>query len=94
MSELMWINVGLALLNTVLALVLGWVYAQNHREIRSPLTLGLLLFAAFFVLHNALVAYHYLTMMPQFLGVGETWLFIEGVLQAGGISALVYATLR
>lgn len=94
MGTLMWINVGLAIANTLLALVLGWVYAQNHREIRSTLTLGLLLFAAFFVLHNGMVAYHYLTMMPKFLAVSETWLFIEGLLQLGGIGALVYATMR
>lgn len=94
MGVLMWINVGLALLNTVLALALGWVYANNHREIRSPLTLGLLLFAAFFVLHNALVAYHYLSMMPEFLAVKEGWLFAEGLLQAAGLTALLYATMR
>lgn len=94
MGTLMWINVGLAIVNAVLALALGWVYANNHRELRSPLTLGLLLFAAFFVLHNVLVAYHYLTMMPQFLAVKEGWLFVEGLMQAGGLIALVYATMR
>lgn len=94
MGTLMWINVGLALVNALLALVLGWVYANNHREIRSPLTLGLLIFAAFFVLHNVLVAYHYLSMMPEFLAVKEGWLLLEGLMQAGGLGALVYATMR
>lgn len=94
MGILMWTNVALAAVNAVLALVLGWVYAQNHRQVRSPMTLGLLLFAAFFVVHNVLVAYHYLTMMPQFLLVDETWLFLESLLQLGGLAALVYATLR
>lgn len=94
MGTLMWINVGMAIANTALALVLGWTYAQNHREIGSPLTLGLLLFAVFFVLHNGMVAYHYLTMMPKFLAVSEAWLFVEGLLQLGGLGALVYATMR
>ncbi|MDX1610877.1 MAG: hypothetical protein R3185_00825 [Candidatus Thermoplasmatota archaeon] len=94
MSEFMWINVALAAINAVMAAVLAWTYGQNHREIASPLTLGLLLFALFFLLHNALVAYHFLAMMPEFIAVKETWLLLEGLLQAGGLGALLYATMR
>jgi hypothetical protein len=94
MGVFMWVNVGIALANAVMALGLATVYARNHREIGSPLTLGLLLFAVFFVVHNGLVAYHYLTMMPEFLAVKEGWLLAENVLQAGGLLALLYATMR
>lgn len=94
MGLLMWVNVALAGLNALMALVLGAVYARNHRRIRSPMTLGLLLFAAFFVLHNLLVAYHFLAMMPEFLAVKEVWLTVEGLMQTGGLGALLYATWR
>lgn len=94
MGLLMWVNVALAAANAVLALALTTVYARNHRRIGSPMTLGLVLFGAFFVLHNALVAYHYLAMMPEFVAVKEGWLLLEGILQAGGLGALLYATWR
>jgi hypothetical protein len=90
----MWVNVGIASANAVMAFALGTVYARNHREIGSPLTLGLLLFAAFFALHNVLVAYHYLSMMAKFVVVDEGWLLLEGLLQAGGLGSLLYATWR
>ncbi|PSG97956.1 hypothetical protein BRD56_02915 [Thermoplasmatales archaeon SW_10_69_26] len=94
MGLIMWINVGIAIANALMALALGSVYARNHREIGSPLTLGLLLFAAFFLLHNGLIAYHYLTMMSKFIVVNEGWLLVENLLQAGGLGALLYATMR
>lgn len=94
MGALMWINVALAAVNALMALALGGVYARNHRRIRSPMTLGLSLFAAFFVLHNLLVAYHFLAMMPEFLAVKEAWLLVEGLMQTGGLAALLYATWR
>jgi hypothetical protein len=87
-------NVALAGLNLVLALVLGAVYLRNHWEIKSPFTLGLLLFAAFLVLHNGMVVYHFATMMPSFVAVDETWVLIENLLQLAGLAALVSATLR
>jgi uncharacterized membrane protein len=94
MGVLMWINVGLAVVNAALALVVTSVYARNHREIGSPITLGLSLFGSFFMVHNGLVAYHYLARMGAFLSVGEAWLLVEGLLQAAGLAALSYATLR
>lgn len=87
-------NVALAALDTVLALVLAGVYWRNHREIKSPFTLGLLLFAGFLVLHNGLVVYHFLTMMPQFVATGEVTVLVENLLQTAGLVALVAATLR
>jgi hypothetical protein len=94
MPLLMDASVALAAIDTVLAIVLGVVYMRNHREIRSPFTLGLLLFAVFLVVHNSLQVYHYLTMMPYFVATGEGLLFGENALQTAGIVALVAATLR
>ncbi|HEV8359587.1 MAG TPA: hypothetical protein VGR28_03925 [Candidatus Thermoplasmatota archaeon] len=94
MPLLMDVSVALAAIDTVLAIVLGGVYVRNHREIRSPFTLGLLLFALFLVVHNGLQVYHFLTMMPYFIATGEGLLFAENVLQTAGLVALVAATLR
>jgi len=94
MTELMLVNTALAGLNALLALVLGAVYVRNHREIRSPFTLGLLLFALFLVLHDATVVYGYVTMMPIMTALGDGFLLVENLLQTAGLVALVSATLR
>jgi hypothetical protein len=94
MSALMIASVALACLNTLLALVLGIIYWRNHRSIRSPFTLGLLLFAGFLLLFNATIVYHFVSMMPLFDAVSETLIFIESLLQTGALTALLYATFR
>ena len=94
MSALMWVAVGLAAVNAVLGVVLAAVYWRNHREIKSPFTLGLLLFATFVVVHNALVVYHWVTMMTQFLATGEATLLFESALQTGALGTLLWATMR
>ena len=94
MTALMWANVALGGVTATLGLVLAGVYWRNHRAIKSPFTLGLLLFAAFVVVHNVLLLYHLITMMPQFAATGEATLLLEGALQAASLSALLWATLR
>ncbi len=94
MSAIMNLIVGLAALNALLALVVGAVYLRNHRQLRSPFTLALSLFAVFFVVHNGVLIYHFLTMMATFTAQAETLLLVEGLLQLGALSALAYATLR
>ena len=94
MSALAYANLALDIVNVVVALGLGAVYWRNHREIRSPFTFGLLLFAAFLILHNAVSVYHFVTMMDA-MGSNETWLTLgENLLQAGAGIALVAATMR
>lgn len=85
-------GVALAGLNCVLALVLAGVYWRNHQQLRSPFTLGLLLFAAFLLLHNGVVVYHAFTMMGT--GQSETLLLGEEILQTLAVGALVAATMR
>jgi hypothetical protein len=91
-----WIEtagVALAGLNALLALVLAGVYWRNHREIRSPFTLGLLLFAAFLVVHNAFLLYQWLTTM-MLSGFDPTMLLVDELLQTAAVGTLVAATLR
>lgn len=94
MSVIMTVNLVLAVVNGLLALAVGIVYVRNHRHIRSPFTLALSLFAAFFVLHNAVVAYHLATMMQDALVASEGLLLAEGLLQSAALAALAYAALR
>lgn len=84
----------LAVVNALLALVLGVVYFRNHRELRSPFTLGLLLFALFLLVHNALILYDAWSTMMLSAGPRPVQALVEEALQAAASVALVAATLR
>ena len=94
MTAIQLATVILAAINCILALVLGAIYWRNHREMKSPFTLGLLLFALFLLIHNALAVYHYFTMMSDTAAEGDTFLLIEAVLQSIASGALLWATMR
>ena len=94
MTALQLATVVLAGVNCALALVLAWVYWRNHREMKSPFTLGLLVFAAFLLVHNAVQVYHYFTMMGPTEAAGDVFLLVETVLQTIASGALVMATMR
>lgn len=94
MTAVQLATVILAALNSLLAIVLAWVYLRNHMAMKSPFTLGLLVFAAFLLIHNALAVYHYFTMMGDAPAAGDDLLLVEAILQTAASSALVYATLR
>lgn len=91
---LMTINIALAVLNGLLALTIAVVYLRNHRQLRSPFTLALSLFALFLVVHNGVRAYHLATMMATYTAQAEVLLLVEGILQVVALGALAYATLR
>jgi hypothetical protein len=44
-----------ALANTVLIIILVSLYSSSFRKIRSPFTMGLILFAVFFLLQNVAI---------------------------------------
>ena len=94
MPLLMTLCIALSALNGLLALVLGGVYVRNHRQVRSPFTLALLLFALFLVVHSALRIYHDLTMMTTYTDQAQKFLLGEGLLELVALSALLWATLR
>lgn len=94
MTAVQLATVILAGINCLLAIILAWVYARNHMEMKSPFTLGLLIFAAFLLVHNALAVYHYFTMMSDTAAAGDNLLLVEAILQMAASSALVYATMR
>lgn len=94
MTALMTLEIVLSLLNAVLGLVLAAVYARNHRDVRSPFTLGLLLFSAFVVLHSAVSVYADVTMMASASAQVAAWRLVESVVEAFGLAALCWATLR
>jgi hypothetical protein len=94
MDDLLIAILAFAGLNLLLAVVVGVVYVRNHRELRSPFTRGMALFALFLVVHNALQIYHLATMMESFTPQAEWFLLAEGGLQTVALASLGYAVMR
>jgi hypothetical protein len=92
--SLMPIVVALSGLSGALALVLAVVYARNMRQVPSPFTRALLVFALFLVVQSAITVYHDLTMMATFTGQAQELLVVEGVLEVIALGALSWATMR
>lgn len=65
----LWLDVarGAAAINLGLLLALGWVWYRGYRRHGATHTLGLLVFAAFLVVENALWLYYYV-VHPGFIG--------------------------
>lgn len=55
-------------LNILLLLVLGWVWTRNYREFKTPLTLGLLGFAAVLVVENLIALAFFFSMGMLYAG--------------------------
>ena len=62
MTLVMTLTIALTALSGLLAAVLAAVYLRNHRQVRSPFTFGLFLFAAFLVVQAAVTVYDDATM--------------------------------
>jgi hypothetical protein len=94
MDSLMIACTALGGLNLLLALAVGAVYVRNHRQLHSPFTLALSLFAVFLVVHNALQVYHLLSMMATFTPQAEWFNLGEAALQSVALASLGYAVLQ
>lgn len=93
-DTLMLGSIAVGALNSVLAAVLVGVYGNVYAKTRAPFTLALLVFAAAFLLHNALTVYSYVTMMPLVPPALNPYLLGIGVLEAGGLGAIVWTATR
>jgi hypothetical protein len=62
--DIFWMNVAavFALANVVLVIILGVLYLQSWRKLRSGLTVSLLAVAAFFLLQNFVIVVFWYTL--------------------------------
>lgn len=85
--------------NVLLLVLLGYVWGRNYAAVRSKHTLGLLVFATFLLLENALTLYYYIldpdlsawysTNVPTI--VWQATMLVQ-VLEAIGLSVLTWIT--
>ena len=87
-------SVAVGVLNAVLALALIGVYGAVYAKTKAPFTLALLVFGLAFLLHNGLVIYSYLSMMPLLPPEMNPYLLGIGALEAGGLGAVLWTATR
>ena len=83
-----------AVLNATLATALVAVYGGVYAKTKAPFTLALLVFGVAFLLQNLLALYSYATMMEVMPAAITPYLLGIGVLQAGGLGAMVWTATR
>ena len=80
--------------NVALLIALLVTYGNSCRKVKSEFTVGLIFFAAFFLIQNLLSLYSYLAMFMFYAaGVGGLVLAIT-VAQTAGLSILVWMSCR
>src|SRR3989442_9676369 len=62
------IDLGLAVASIVLLLGLLYIYVANYRSLRSPFSVGLIVFATLFLLENLAAMYFYVAMNDSNIG--------------------------
>jgi hypothetical protein len=81
-------------INIILLVVLIGIYANNYRKIRAQFTVGLIFFAALFLVQNLIALYSFVSMFMYF-APGVTGLVLAtSVVQTGGLVVLLWTGLR
>jgi hypothetical protein len=80
-----------AAVNVLLLLGLLAVWGRTYREVRAPLTLGSMVFAAFLLAENAVALYFYLNA-PAMPPLAVQFMMVLQVLETVGIAVLAYVT--
>lgn len=82
-----------AALNILLLCTLLATWIRTYREIRAPLTLGSIVFAAFLLAENVVALYFYFTA-PAMPAVAVEVMMVLQMLETVGIAVFTYVTLK
>jgi len=83
---------GLIGVNIILTILLLFIYYKNHRLIRSKMTLGMLFFAAAFLVENALSFYFYNSLLAQGIFGFTTSNLVVKFFEMAALLVLLYIT--
>ena len=88
------IDIGLAAASVAALLGLLSVYVTNYRQLRSPFSLGLVLFASLFLVENLAAVFFYVTMAEtEGANVAIPMLALNAA-ELVGFGALLYVSWR
>ncbi len=79
--------------NIVMLLGVLGIWGRAYREVRAPLTLGSMVFAAFLLAENVVALYFYFTA-PAMPTLAVQFMMLLQVLETVGIAALAYVTYQ
>jgi hypothetical protein len=83
-----------ALVNIILLIALIAIYTNSFRKIHAQFTVGLLFFAAMFLVQNLITLYSFLSMFMYFAS-GVTGLVLAiTIVQTAGLAALLWTGVR
>lgn len=85
---------GTIAVNIALTLLLVFLHMKSYRSVSSKVTLGLLLFTAFFLVENILDLYFYSVVLSQALYGLTSFQLIVNFVQMIGLLILSYITLK
>ena len=80
--------------NVVLAAILLAIYSRNYKKIGSKFTLGLIVFAAAFLIQNLASIYFYNTLLTEYTLGMTTLQLLVSVLEFFGLTILLYVTWK
>jgi len=83
-----------SLLNVILLIGLIWIYLSSFRKVRAQFTLGLVFFAALFLVQNLIALYSFLAMF-MYYAAGVTGIVLAiTVVQTAALSIMLWTGLR
>ena len=92
MTLLMSITLALNFVSIISLLGLIYVYYKNLKNIKSKFTIGLMIFAALFLLQNVVAFYFHITMMEYYTPKFEAYECVFTILQSIAFLVLVIIT--
>ena len=88
------IDLGLAVASIALLLGLLYIYVGNYRSLRSPFSIGLIVFATLFLLENLAAMYFYVAM-SEWAGAGVAVPMLAlNAAELVGFATLLYVSWR
>ncbi|HLC79173.1 MAG TPA: hypothetical protein VJG83_01965 [archaeon] len=90
----MELTVVVELVNIILLAFLLIVYANNYRQMRSALGLGLVVFAAFLLAQNLIAVYFHFSMIDYYSNEVMQHAFILSSVQTVALAALAWVTWK
>lgn len=80
--------------NVLLALALLFIYAQNYRKIKSKYTVGLIVFALFFLLQSAMGLYFDASMVMYYSAQAQAAAMVLEGIKAVALAVLLKISLE
>jgi hypothetical protein len=83
-----------SLLNVLLLIGLIWIYLSSFRKVRAQFTLGLVFFAALFLVQNLIALYSFITMFMYYASGVTGIVMAITIVQSAGLSIMLWTGLR